>query len=82
MAIRTALAEFDGTQLYDGDFPYVDVTWDVAIDVDQDFIILVGTLAASPIDCWVKAGSEDETGCRVLAVDQFTGTVSLTAVPV
>jgi hypothetical protein len=80
--VQTAQAEFDGTQSLDGDFPYVDVTWDEAYAAAADYLVLLGMSADGPVHCWIKDGTKTTTGCRVLAVDHFTGTVALTAVPV
>ncbi len=82
MVVQSVVAEFDETQSLDGDYPYVDVTWDEAFDAADDYLILSGVSAAAPVICWVKDGTKTTTGCRVLAVDQFTGSVALTAVPI
>lgn len=82
MSVQNATATFNGAQSLDGDYPYVDITWPVAYDLAADYVVLDGVLATLPVTCWLKSGSQTASGVRVLAIDQFTGSVVLTAVPV
>lgn len=83
MATQTTTAAFNGAQPLDGDFPYVDITFATAYD-DEDRYAEVGGVAVDSggVAVWVKESSRTGTGLRLLAADQFTGTVRVITVDI
>lgn len=80
MAIQSAQATFNAAQPLDGDLPYIDVTWTSAFTTTASYRVALGVNVsdgAGPIAINFK--TKTTTGIRVLASDQFTGTVELVA---
>ena len=81
MATQSVTATFTGAQSLDGDFPYVDITWTSAYASVGVYRIFAGTAITDANGVIVvNLKNKSTTGVRVLASDQFTGSVELTAV--
>ena len=80
MAILLATATFTGGQPLDGDFPYVDVTWATPYSAVGAYRVFAGVgVTDSNGAIVINLKSKSTTGVRVLASDQFTGSVELIA---
>jgi hypothetical protein len=78
MALQTATATFNGAQSLDGDLPYIDVTWPTAYSSSSVYRVALGVNTSDgPLAIMFK--SKTASGVRVLASDQFSGTVELVA---
>lgn len=75
-------ATFNGAQPLDGDNPYVDVTLSAAYSSASAYGVQLSinlTDASSGIPTIsIKASSKSTTGFRILASDQWSGTVEIT----
>lgn len=80
MAIQTTTATFNGAQSLDGVLPFVDVTWPVSYSSSGSYRVSLGVnITDGGGVIVISFKSKTASGLRVLASDQFTGTVELVA---
>lgn len=79
MAFQTAFATFNSAQPLDGDYPYIDVTWSVPYASSSSYRVFKGEITSGAAVI-VNFKSKAAGTIRVIASDQWTGTVELVAV--
>lgn len=85
MAAQATIATFTAAEPLDGDFPYVDITFGTAYASASVYAAVLGVEFSDgygPIEVWIKESSVTASGLRLLAADQFAGTVTVITVDV
>lgn len=85
MAIQSQQVTFTGAEPLDGDFPYIDVVIAAPYSDPDAYFALLGQAVddgGGPVAVWIEDTSRAENGFRILAAEQFSGTVSVVTVDI
>lgn len=80
MALQITSATFNGAQPLDGDYPYVDVSglsYSGASAYGIRLSVTMTDVSSGLVTVVVKSSSKSGSGFRILASDQFSGTVEV-----